>query len=139
LLIIHGFGLLAAGAGISAIGVTEVFVHEDLEFMQTTADALRTANPRLVPLIAHDRATFGGMLLAAGWAFVLPALWGFRKGSAWLWWTLGIAGLAAYLAAIGVHFAVGYTDLGHLLPAFGGVALFLLGLGLSYPFLCGEG
>jgi dihydroorotate dehydrogenase len=136
LLIIHGFGLLAAGVGISAIGVTSVFVHEDLEFMQTTAEALRAANPRLVPLIAHDRATFGGMLLAAGWAFVLPALWGYRNGSAWLWWTFLLAGLAAYLAALGVHFAVGYTDLGHLLPAFGGLALFLFGLALSYPFLC---
>ena len=44
--------------------------------------------------------------------------------------------LAAYAAAIGVHFAVGYLSLMHLLPAFGGLALFLLGLILSYPFLC---
>ena len=40
------------------------------------------------------------------------------------------------MAAIGVHFAVGYTDLGHLLPAFAGLALFLVGLGLSYSYLC---
>jgi dihydroorotate dehydrogenase len=136
LLIIHGFGLLAAGVGISAIGVTHVLVHEDLAFMQTTAEALRAANPRLLPLIAHDRATFGGMLLASGWVFLLPALWGFRNGSAWLWWTLLTAGLAAYAAALGVHFAVGYIDLMHLLPAFAGLALFSLGMGLSHAFLC---
>jgi hypothetical protein len=136
LLVIHGFALLAAGAAISAIGVTQVFVHEDLEFMRTTADALRSANPRLVPLIAHDRATFGGMLLSSGWVFLMPALWGFRRGSSWLWWTLLVAGLAAYSAALGVHYAVGYMSLMHLLPAFGGLILFLLGLGLSYPFLC---
>jgi hypothetical protein len=138
LLVIHGFALLGAGAVISVVGTTQVFVHEDLEFMKTTAEALASANPRLVPLIAHDRATFGGMLLASGWAFLLPALWGYRRGSAWLWWTFVIAGLAAYAAAISVHFSVGYMSLKHLLPAFGGLGLFLLGLILSYPFLCRE-
>jgi dihydroorotate dehydrogenase len=136
LLIIHGFALLATGAAISTIGVTQVFVHEDLEFMRTTAEALRAANPRLLPLVAHDRATFGGMLLASGWVLLLPSLWGFRRGARWLWWSFLIAGLAAYSAATGVHYAVGYLSLMHLLPALGGLVLFLLGLGLSYPFLC---
>jgi dihydroorotate dehydrogenase len=135
LLVIHGFALLAAGFAISAVGITQVFVHEDLEFMRTTVEALRSANPRLVPLIAHDRATFGGMLLASGWVFLMPTLWGFRRGSSWLWWTFLIAGLSAYAAAIGVHLIVGYMSMLHLLPAFGGLILFLLGLGLSYPFL----
>lgn len=135
LLVIHGFALLAAGAAISIIGVTQVFVPEDLEFMRTTAQALVAANARLVPLIAHDRATFGGMLLSSGWVFLLPALWGFRRGHRWLWCTLLIAGLAAYSAAIGVHYTVGYMSLMHLLPALGGLTLFLLGLGLSCPFL----
>jgi hypothetical protein len=139
LLIVHGFALLSAGVAIAGIGVTKVFVPEDLEFMQTTAETLRAANARLVPLVAHDRATFGGMLLASGWVFLLPALWGFRNGSSWLWWTLLIAGVAAYAAAIGVHYAVGYTNLMHLLPAFGGLGLLLLGLGLSYSYLCGSG
>src|SRR5262249_18947709 len=35
-LVLHGFGLLGAGLTISAIGCTHVFVHEDLDFMQTT-------------------------------------------------------------------------------------------------------
>ncbi|HEY0377983.1 MAG TPA: hypothetical protein VGC87_13775 [Pyrinomonadaceae bacterium] len=138
LLVVHGFALLAAGAVISVIGITQVFVHEDLEFMRTTVGALLSANPRLVPLVAHDRATFGGMLLAGGWVFLLPALWGYRRGSAWLWWTLLVAGLSAYAAALGVHYAVGYMGLKHLLPAFGGLSLYLLGLALSYPFLCRE-
>ncbi len=136
LLVIHGFALLAAGAVISVIGVTHVFVHEDLEFMQTTAAALTVADPRLIPLVAHDRATLGGMLLSAGWLFLLPALWGFRRGSAWLWWSSLVAGLIAYAAAIGVHYAVGYLSVKHLLPAFGGLVLMLVGLMLSYQFLC---
>ncbi|HEX4962023.1 MAG TPA: dihydroorotate dehydrogenase [Thermoanaerobaculia bacterium] len=135
LLIVHGFALLGAGLMISAIGVNHVFVPEDLEFMRTTAETLRTANPGLVPLIAHDRATLGGMLLASGWVFLLPALWGFRNGSARLWWTMLIAGLSAYGAALGIHLTVGYTSVMHLLPAFGGLAIFLLGLGLSAGYL----
>lgn len=136
LLVIHGFALLAAGAVISIIGITQVFVHADLEFLGTTAATLSAANPRLVPLVAHDRATLGGMLLASGWVFLLPALWGYRRASAWLWWSLLIGGSIAYTAAIGVHFAVGYLSFKHLLPAFGGFALLLIGLLLSYPFLC---
>ncbi len=135
LLILHGCGLLGAGVMISSIGVTHVFVHEDLDFMQTTADAL-LANPRLVPLVAHDRATFGGMLLSSGWVFLLSAMWGFRNGSAWLWWTHLIAGSAAYAAAIGVHYAVGYTNVVHLLPAFAGLTIYALALALSYSYLC---
>jgi hypothetical protein len=138
LLILHSVALLAAGVMISFIGVTHVFVPEDLEFMQTSAEALRAANPRLVPLIAHDRATLGGMLLASGWAFLLPALWGYRNGRSWLWWAFLIGGLCAYAAAIGVHLVVTYTAIEHLLPAFAGLLLFLIALGLSYPYLCGS-
>ena len=136
LLVFHGFALLAAGAAISLIGVTQVFVHEDLMFMETTAATLAAANPRLVPLVAHDRATLGGMLLAGGWVFLLPALWGYRRASSWLWWALLVAGSIAYAAGIVVHYAVGYLSFKHLLPAFGGYGLLLVGLMLSYPFLC---
>lgn len=138
LLVVHGFALLGAGAAISAIGATYVFVHEDLEFMRTTVEALSSANPRLVPLVAHDRAALGGMLVASGWVFLLPALWGYRKGVSWLWWTLLVAGVIAYLAAISVHYLVGYLSLKHLLPAFGGLGLLSIGLILSYPFMCAK-
>lgn len=136
LLIAQGSALLTAGLVISFIGITSVFVPEDLEFMRTTADELATASPRMLPLIAHDRASFGGMLLAVGWAVVLPALWGWREGSAWLWWMLLLAGTAGYAPAIAVHLAVGYTNPCHLAPAFAGAAFLLLGLALSYPYLC---
>ncbi len=138
LMIGHACALLTAGAAISIIGVTQVFVPEDLDFMHTTAHALHSADPHLVPLIAHDRATFGGMLLASGVAFLLPALWGYRNGQAWLWWTMFIAGLSAYAAAIGVHFAVGYLHLTHLAPAFAGLGWFLIAMSLSYSYLCDE-
>jgi dihydroorotate dehydrogenase len=136
LYVVHGAGLLGAGLVLCAVGCTQVFVHEDLEFMRTTAARLRAANPLLVPLVAHDRASLGGMLLASGLAVLLAALWGYRRGQRWLWWTFLWAGLPAYAAAVGVHYAVGYTDLFHLSPAFFGLAVFALAQGLSYPYLC---
>jgi hypothetical protein len=138
LLIIHGVALISSGVMISYIGATHVFVPEDLEFMQTTAEALAKASPQLVPLVAHDRASFGGMLIASGLAMLLPALWGIRRGCAWLWWMFLMAGVPAYAAAIGVHLAVGYTDWWHLTPAFSGAALLAMALVLMYPYLCGN-
>ncbi|MEQ8791933.1 MAG: hypothetical protein RIC55_37095 [Pirellulaceae bacterium] len=133
--VVHGAILIAAGAVISCVGMTSVFVPEDLEFMHTTSEHLFSAHPTLVPLVAHDRATFGGMLLACGFATLLPAVWGFRRGQAWLWWALMIAGDIAYIATIAVHWTVGYHALMHLLPAYGGLALLWLGGLASYAFL----
>jgi len=139
LAICHGVALLAAGMTITFIGCTSVLVHEDLDFMQTTAARLTELNPRILPLIAHDRATFGGMLLSSGAAFLLPALWGWNYRVRWLWLATMLAGIAGYLPAIAVHFAVGYTDWGHLLPAFAGLQLFLISQLLGFPYLWGIG
>jgi hypothetical protein len=139
ILIGHAVAVMTAGLVISGFGVTRVFVPEDLEFMQTTAETIISANTNLKPLIAHDRATFGGQLIAIGLALLLAALWGYRPCSAWLWWTQLVAVVLAYAAAFGVHMAVGYTDSFHLLPVYAGLAVFLLGLALSYPFLCQPG
>ncbi len=131
----QAMAFLVAGTTIALVGVTEVFVPEDLEFMQTTATALRSASPRLVPLIAHDRASFGGMIVASGLCFLGVALWGFRQGARWVWWTLLLAGIPGYAFAIGVHFIVGYHNLWHLMPAFAGLAVFLIAQAFCYPYL----
>jgi dihydroorotate dehydrogenase len=136
LFVLEGFGLLTAGLVISGVGVTRLFVHEDLEFLGTTPETLAAMSPHLLPLIAHDRASFGGMLIAFGLALELPALWGFRRGAWWLWWALLLANAFAFGAALAVHFSVGYTDWFHLLPAYVAIAIVALGLWLSYPYLC---
>ena len=75
------------------------------------------------------------MLISCGACVLLCALWGFRRGAAWLWWALLIAGLLAYGSTIAVHHAVGYTSLKHLLPAYGGLLALLLGSALSAPWM----
>jgi dihydroorotate dehydrogenase len=137
LFVMMGVGLIGAGAVILFIGCSAVFVREDLEFMRTTAAELLVAHERLVPLVAHDRATLGGMLLANGLVVLLCALWGMRAGERWLWHALAWAGSLAFASAIGVHYIVGYDSLFHLAPAFVGFAVWWLALGLSRAWLCG--
>jgi dihydroorotate dehydrogenase len=134
--VVQAAAFIVAGVVIAGVGMTRVFVPEDLQFMHTDAHTLGAASDHLLPLIAHDRATFGGMLVASGLVFLMSALWGFRRGQRWLWWTTLAAGLPGYTAAIAVHYAVGYHNLWHLTPAFAGAALFAVGLACSRTYLC---
>lgn len=136
LFVIIGFGLTGAGIIISIIGVTGVFVPSDLVFLCVSADTLQSYNERLIPVIAHDRAGFGGALVSNGLAVLLISLWGIRRGEAWIWWTLFLAGIPGFVSGIGIHFTVGYVDFIHLLPAYVAVLLFLIALVLLKPYLC---
>jgi hypothetical protein len=138
LFVLLGLGLTGAGVVIASIGIGEVLVREDLEYMGTSIEALRSANPRLIPLVAHDRASLGGMLVANGLGVWLAAQWGFVGGARWLWWTLVLSGIPAFVCAIGVHLAVGYTDPWHLAPAMAATVLFALAAALARGWLCGS-
>jgi dihydroorotate dehydrogenase len=131
-LVALGVGFLVGGITIATVGVTDVFVREDLSYLHTTASALRAANPHLVPLVAHDRAGFGGALVSDGVAFLLAALWGIRRGARWIWWTLLLAGLPGFVATIGIHLAVGYDNPVHLAPVGLALTLWTVGLGLCH-------
>ncbi len=137
LLVVHAFGLLFAGLLISFIGLTRVFVAEDLAFLCIGAGEVPALGERLIAVVAHDRATLGGMLLACGIASLLPVLWDYRRGNAWLRDALLGLGAPSYAAAIGIHHAVGYLDWRHLLPAWVGGFLFFGGLALGWRFLGG--
>ncbi len=135
LFIIHGATLIVAGLVICTVGITSVFVTEDMEFMCTTPEKLMSANANLIPMVAHDRATFGGMLISCGIAVALTALWGVRRGAIWIWWMMLVCGVTPYVMTIWVHHAVGYIDVKHLAPAYGGVAALLLGSWLWRAYL----
>jgi hypothetical protein len=136
LVVCTGIGLFIGGAVVSTVGLTDVFVASDLEFLGTDAEALRAANPRLLSFVAHDRAGFGGALMAAAAAITLLSAWGWRRGESWVWWTLAAAAITGFLPAIAVHGTIRYTDVLHLAPVFIGIALTLTALVLSRPYLC---
>ncbi len=130
LLLITAFCLALGGLIITTVGMTTVFVPQDLEYMHVDSSALQTANPRLIPLIAHDRAGFGGGVCCCGVTMFLCVLFG--SPSRALWQALLITGAAGFGSAIGVHFPIGYTSFIHLAPAYLGALMFAAGMVLAY-------
>ncbi|MBK8257984.1 MAG: hypothetical protein IPK82_35630 [Polyangiaceae bacterium] len=130
------FGMILGGLIIMGVGMTRVFVPQDLEYMGVTRAELQALNPRLIPLIAHDRAGFGGGLCSTGLA-VMACVWlGIKPGAAALWRTLLIAGVVGFATAIGVHPVVGYTSFVHLAPAYAGALAFTVGMAWLYKPMC---
>jgi len=127
MLLFIGAGLVAAGMTILVVGMTSVFVPQDLAFMGVKRDELRALSAVLVPLIAHDRAGFGGGLLSFG--VVLTMIMRHASLSRSLVELVFLMGFCGFGAALGVHFAIGYTDFVHLLPGYAGLAIFLAGAG----------
>ncbi len=74
--------------------------------------------------------------MAAAAAIALLALWGWRRGDSWVWWTLALAAAAGFVPALVVHGVIGYTDFWHLAPVYVGVVLTAVALVLSRPYLC---
>ena len=128
-------GLIGGGLTITAVGMSIVFVPQDLTYMGLDADEMRAINPRLIPLIAHDRAGFGGGVLTIG-VMLLVIAWCARPARS-LWQALCAAGVIGFGCAIGVHPAIGYTDFIHLLPAYAGAILLMIGLVMTYGWMRG--
>jgi len=129
-------GTIGAGLTIQGVGMTRVFVPTDLSFMGISVEQLQAINPRLIPLIAHDRAGFGGGVATVGWLALASVWWAVPSRS--LWQALLVAGIAGWSTAIGVHPVIGYTDAIHLAPAVTGAVLFFAGLALTRPLMYGE-
>lgn len=126
LLLVNAVALLLGGMVIMVVGMTTVFVPEDLEYMSILVCNLENINPNLVPVIAHDRTSFGGGLAVIGIILIFIVRNG--KPTKILWEVLAVSISIGYLSAILVHFAIGYLNFLHLLPAFVGYAIFLIGL-----------
>ena len=99
--------------------------------MGLSVEQLQAVNPRLVPLMAHDRAGFGGAVFTLGLTAFF-CLWCTPMTRA-LWEAMLVSGGVALAAAIGVHGFVGYTDLWHLAPALAAAASMIIGLALTSP------
>ena len=130
LLLMTSLCLVLGGSIIMTVGMTSVFVPQDLEFMGLCVGDIDALNPRLVPLIAHDRAGFGGGVCCCGLTMFF-SIW-CSGPSRSLWQALAIVGLAGFGTAIGVHYPIGYTNVTHLAPAYLGTAMFVAGMMLTY-------
>jgi hypothetical protein len=129
LLLLSSIGICVAGLTIMTVGMTRVFVPQDLAFMGMTRAVIGAINPHLVPLIAHDRAGFGGALASFGVA-MFACVWRARPSRA-LRLALTIAGTVGFGTAVGVHPAIGYMSVSHLGPAVLGCVVFVVGLVLT--------
>ncbi len=125
-LLATALGMTGAGFTILVVGMTCVFVPQDLTYLGLSVQELNALNPRLVPLIAHDRAGFGGAVCCSE-LVLLFCCWCSRP-SRGLWQVLGLAGAIGFATAIGVHMAVGYNDAVHLAPAVVGLLFYSSGL-----------
>ena len=134
-LLTSALGMMGAGFTIQTIGMTHVFVDTDLAFMGLTPERLDSINPRLIPLIAHDRAGFGGGV-ATGGLLLFACVW-YAAPSRSLWQGMLIGGTAGWTTAIGIHPIIGYTNFIHVAPAVIGAILYFLGLALTGPAMLG--
>ncbi len=126
LLLFVSLSMLLAGVVIMLLGSTVVFVPQDITYFGYTRAQLDAINPHLVPLIAHDRAGFGGGLASCGLC-VFFVVWKARVNRA-LWQALLFAGLTGFGCAIGIHYPMHYFSPSHLLPAWIGAAAYLGGI-----------
>jgi hypothetical protein len=115
---------------VLVIGMTCVFVPQDLTYLGVSVEEMQALNPRLVPLIAHDRAGFGGAVCCCGVALLFCVWCG--TPSAGLWRVLALVGTIGFGTALGVHPAVGYNDAVHIAPAALGALTYLAGMVLTF-------
>ncbi len=129
-LLFSSIGMLMAGITIMVVGMTTIFVPQDLAYMDITVCGIEKINSKLKPLIAHDRAAFGGGLATIGLLYFFII----RKSEATinLWQILLVSMVTGFSTAIGVHFMIGYTDFTHLLPAYLGATTTMIGLSLTH-------
>ena len=129
-LLFSSLGILLGGITIMIVGMTIIFVPQDLAYMNITVCGIEEINKNLNPLIAHDRAAFGGGLSTIGllYFFIIRR----SDPTINLWQILLVSLTVGFSTAIGVHFLIGYTSFTHLLPAYFGAVTSAIGLALTY-------
>lgn len=113
-----GISLLVGGIMALVIACTRVVMPYDEVMSGLTRERIAGIGPRLLPFMTHDRVSLAGAMLGVGILFT---------------------GTVGYTIAIAVHHAVGYVDLRHLAPAWGGLATIWIAALASRGYLCGRG
>src|SRR5262249_41747341 len=99
-LVALALGLLAAGGAALFLAATRRFLPHDEQFLgMTAADLCARHGCRVVHFMVHDRAAFGGVLVAVGLLYLWLGGVPLRGGAAGGWWgglLSGLVGLAGF-------------------------------------------
>ena len=133
LLTATALGLLAAGLFAWFLAMTDQLLPHDLAWLTIPERELRSiADGRLVHFMGHDRAAFGGTLIAIGVLYLWLIRFPLAEGRAWAWWLLAVGGTFGFLTFLS-YLGTGYLDSWHGLATLVLLPLFALGLARSRP------
>jgi hypothetical protein len=135
LLTVMALGLLAAGGFAWFLAVTNQLLPHDLAWLTISeADLRAVAGGRLVHFMAHDRAAFGGTLVAISILYLWLIRFPLAEGEAWAWWLLALGGGLGFITFLS-YLGTGYLDSWHGLATLVLLPLFLVGLARTWPEL----
>jgi hypothetical protein len=128
LLTVTALGLLAAGLFAWFLAITDQLLPHDLAWLSISEQQLRTiADGRLLHFMGHDRAAFGGTLVAIGVLYLWLTQFPLAQGRAWAWWLLAIGGGLGFVSFLS-YLGTGYLDSWHGLVTLVLLPMFLVGL-----------
>jgi hypothetical protein len=136
LMVMLSVGVALSGFIIMSVGIRDVLIPSDRAYLRGSQQMFEAAlDGRLLRFVAHDRAGFGGALASLGVGMTCMSLWGWRRGVRSTWWSSAAASIVGFGAALGVHLAVGYTDVLHLLPVYLGIPMVGVALAMGREWL----
>ena len=137
-LLLTGVALAGSGGFALFLSATGHFLPHDVAYLGLDAMQLsRVSNPRLVNFMFHDRAAFGGSLVAVGLLYLWLAEFPLRQGESWAWWTLALSGTAGFGSFLS-YLGYGYLDTWHGVATLVLLRVFLIGTVRTHRLLKAE-
>src|SRR5687768_16449411 len=90
-----GLALVLSGVFALFLSATGHFLPHDEQYLGMTAKEWCSLHGcQIVHFMYHDRASFGGSIVAVGTLYLWMALFPLRAGEAWAWWAMLLNGIA---------------------------------------------
>jgi hypothetical protein len=122
---------MSAGVFAWFLAVTGQLLPHDVAWLTIDEPTLRSlAGGRVVHFMSHDRAAFGGTLIAVGVLYAWLVRFPLAERSAWAWWVLALGGSFGFLTFL-TYLGTGYLDSWHALATLALLPPFVRGLWLT--------
>lgn len=133
LVTLAGIGLVGYGAmflvrnftGFIELGLTP-------EHVGGTPEQIRAFSPHLYNYISHLQVAVAAFIIALGVAVIALAWRGIRTGQRWALWTAFLVPAIGVGLALPLHYVYGLATIGHLGLIYLDVAIWLVGIVLSW-------